>query len=224
MTAAGMASAHLFADGLKPTAGEALSVGATYKITWKEQFNHAKGTNIDLSTDGGSTWTTIKENFNDAQGDNSFNWTVAGTATATAKIRICQHDGGTVKACADADNTNSLTSAPNGNYVLVTSAFTIGSSTGIHSVSAASGAFTVDFRPETRNVDVSFGLSESKPVLLQAFDTQGRLLATLVQGDFAAGNHKLSLFSNRLDASGNSLIFKLKVGNQVQSHTWNGIR
>ena len=224
LSTAGLASAHLFADGLKPTSGETLNVGDTYTITWKEQFNHAKGTNIDLSLDGGTTWTTIKENFADAMDVNTFKWTVAGTASTTAKIRICQHDGGTVKACLDSEKSNSLTAAPNGNYVLVTSAFTIAAGTsGVKMASAAQG-FSLDFRPDTRNVQVSFGLAEGKPVLLQAFTTQGRLLATLVQGDFAAGEHNLSLFSDRLDVTGGSLLFKLTVGDQVQSQTWNLVR
>jgi hypothetical protein len=225
LAAAGMAGAHLFADGFKPAAGETLHVGDTYSITWSEQFNHAKGTNVDLSVNGGTSWTTIKENFADAQGSNTFKWTVAGTATTTAKIRICQHDGGTVKACTDADKTNSLSSAPNGNYVLVGPAFTIATGTsGINAAAPAAGAFSIDYNPATRNVDVSFGILEGQPVLLQAFDTQGRLLATLVEGNFAAGEHNLSLFSNRIDASVNALIFKLKVGNRTQSHAWSMAR
>jgi hypothetical protein len=221
--AAGMANAHLSMDGLKPAAGEVLKIGSTYAVTWKEVNNHAKGSNIDLSVDGGKTWSTIKKDYADNLGTNTFNWTVAGAATTTAKLRICQHEGTPVTACRDVDNVNALTADINGNYFMITGAFTIAATTGIRSVSGASG-FSVDFRPETRNVDVAFGLADNRPVLLQAFDTQGRLLATLIQGDFAAGEHKLSLFSGLLNGSGGSLIFKLKVGDQVQSHTWTSAR
>ena len=224
LSTAGLASAHLFADGLAPATGATLSIGDTTTIAWKEQFNHAKGTNIDLSEDGGTTWTTIKENFPDGQGVNTFKWTVAGTASTNAMIRICQHDGGTVKACLDGEKSNSLTTAPNGNYVLVTGAFTLTAGTSSVKKVAAVRGFSINFRPDTRNVQVSFGLAEGKPVLLQTFTTQGRLLATLVQGEFAAGDHTLSLFSDRLDVTGGSLVFKLKVGDQVRSQTWNRVR
>ena len=72
-------------------------------------------------------------------------------------------------------------------------------------------------------MNVSFALAESGPVLLQAFDTRGRLMATLVERDFAAGSHTLSLFSNRLETS-RALLFKLTAGAQVQSHNWTPTR
>jgi hypothetical protein len=223
LTAAGLASAHLIADGMKPAVGESLTPGATYAITWKVQFAHSKGTNIDLSVDGGSTWTTVRENFKEASGTNTFNWTVAGAATQTAKIRICQHDDATTAGCKDSETTNSLTTTVNGNYILVGPAFTIASGSGLRQAAGPQGSFALDFNPATRNVNVSFALAESGPVLLQAFDTRGRLMATLVEGDFAPGSHKLSLFSNRLETSG-ALLFKLKAGAQVQSHHWTPAR
>jgi hypothetical protein len=83
---------------------------------------------------------------------------------------------------------------------------------------------TLDFDPGHHSVDASFSLSKNGPVLLQAFDSQGRLLATLVQKDFAPGSHTLSLFSNRLETQGGALVFKLKIGDQVLSHTVSLVR
>jgi hypothetical protein len=218
LVTAAMAGAHLSADGMKPTAGESLNPGTTYKITWKVAVLH-NGSNIDLSSNGGQTWTTIKENFQEVSGTNNFNWTVAGAATQTAKIRICQHGGN--KACKDTDRTNLLSSTTaEGNYVLISPTFTIATVTGLSQPAASQSAFVLDFNPDTRNVNVSFALAETGPVLLQAFDARGRLAATLAQDEFTAGEHKLSLFSNALAANGGSLVFKLKVGGQIHSRIW----
>ncbi|MDQ3001633.1 MAG: hypothetical protein M3Y08_10275 [Fibrobacterota bacterium] len=220
--AAGVASAHLTTVGLKPTAGESVKIGDTYSITWTVQNMHG-GTDIALSMDGGNTWADIKKDHKGNLGLNTFDWTVAGNATTTAKIRICQHNSMPINACA-ANDTNALDFVRNGNYVLVSKAFTLIAGTSSLLAPAQASGFSLDYNPGTRNVDVSFGLAESKPVLLQAFDPQGRLLATLVSGEYAAGSHRLSLFSNRLYAPGNSLVFKLKIGNQIQSHNWTLIR
>jgi hypothetical protein len=220
---AGLASAHLTDDdkALKPTAGESVIIGSTYKITWTVAIHHTGGTNIDLSTDGGTTWTTIKENFADVGTVNNFNWTVAGTATDNALIRICQHGTIPVKACLATEKTSRVDQTPNGNYVKVTSPFKlISGSTALRQTETDKAPFVLDFNPDTRNVNVSFALAETGPVLLQAFDARGRLIATLAQDEFTAGEHKLSLFSNALAANGGSLVFKLKAGGQIHSRIW----
>jgi hypothetical protein len=223
--ATGIASAHLSEDGFKPAAGETVKVGSTYAITFRASVAHTGGTDIALSVDGGETWTDIKKDYKDASGLNTFNWTVAGSASTTAKIRICQHGGLPANPCTNSDKTNSLNATnKDGNYVMVGKAFTISGTTALRPITSASNPFSVDFRPESRNVNVSFGLAEGEDVLLQAFDHQGRLLATLVQGAFKAGSHRLSLAAKGLDASGGTLVFKLKIGDQVQSHTWTQAR
>jgi hypothetical protein len=67
-------------------------------------------------------------------------------------------------------------------------------------------------------------LGARQAVLLQAFDMQGRAVATLLQGEYAAGNHALSVFSNRVTAANQSLVFRLKVGEQIRTHTWMVLR
>lgn len=222
LTAAGLASAHLTNNSLSIKGGETLTPNEPVTIKWNVGVLHS-GSDIDLSVNGGTSWTTIKKNFQETSGSNSFNWTVAGAATQTARIRICQHGSPTTAGCRDSDVTNSPSSTINGNYILVSPAFTIASTSGLGRAAASQGAFALDFTPATRNVDVAFALAEGGPVLLQAFDTRGRLMATLVEGDFAAGSHKLSLFSNRLETSG-ALLFKLKAGAKVQSHSWTPAR
>lgn len=225
LMAAGLASAHLGETSLSIKGGETVTPNQTVNITWTVTVLH-EGSDIDLSVNGGTSWTTLKKDFTEIRGSNSFKWTVAGAATQTARIRICQHGSTSSAGCRNQDVTNSPSSTipgVNGNYILVSPAFTIAATSGLDQAAASQGEFALDFIPATRNVNVSLALAESGPVLLQAFDTQGRLLATLVQSDFAAGSHKLSLFSNRLEASG-ALLFKLQAGEQVQSFNWTPAR
>jgi len=214
---AGMASAHLTDGSLSVKGGETFAVNEAVTLKWNVSVLHDGKMDIDFSKDGGTTWISVKAGYQAVSGDNSFKWTVPNEPTVKGKIRVCLGAGA---SCADVKVSSPGASAP---YSLVSPVFTVSGTSAVLARSEA-GVSSLRFNPETRNVDVSFGLVEAKNVTLQAFDTQGRLLATLVQGDFAAGNHKLSLFSNRLDASGSSLVFKLKVGNQVQSHTWTMVR
>jgi hypothetical protein len=218
LTAAGLAGAHLGETSLSIKGGETFAPNQSVAIKWNVSVLH-EGSDIDLSVNGGTSWTTLKEDFKETSGMNTYNWTVTSAATQTAKIRICQHQSTTTAGCRSQDVTNAPSNPINGNYILVSPAFTISAPSGLGQASDPQGAFALDFIPATRNVNVSFALAERGPVLLQAFDTRGRLLATLVESDFAAGSHKLSLFSNRLETSG-ALLFKLKAGAQVQSYNW----
>lgn len=215
--AAGMTHAHLSAGSLLPAGGETLTVGQSVSITWNVEEIHNQGIDIAFSKDGGSTWTNIKTGFTDTQKSDMFKWTVPGTmATANGKFRICQSG-----PCTDQNASKPGGESP---WILVSGALTVKASTAIASPAGATDPISLDFNPETRNVDVTFGLAESRAVLLQAFDTQGRLLATLIQGNYGSGTHTLSVFSNRLGAASGSLVFKLKAGDQVKTHTWMSLR
>jgi hypothetical protein len=212
------AGAHLGATSLSPKGGDMLTVGQAVNISWTVTIFHEGGTDIAYSKDGGSTWAMIKQGFVDKLGSNTFNWSGPDAVTNTGKIRICQT--GNV-ACTDANNASRPgSSAP---YVLVSGALMVMAATGIVDPNSESNSLALNFRSDSRNVEVSFINSQSQPVLLQAFDTQGRLVANLIDGNYAAGSHKLSVFSNRLEMNAKALIFKLKVGNQVKTQTWNGI-
>jgi hypothetical protein len=215
------AGAHLGATSLSPKATDMLTVGQAVNISWTVTTAHPGGTDIAFSKDGGTTWTTIKQGFEDKMGSNTFNWTGPDAMTNTGKIRICQRGSSTGRTCTDADNI----SAPGGSapYVLVSGAFMVMASTGIIDPNSESNSLALNFRSDSRNVEVSFINSQSQPFLLQAFDTQGRLVANLIDGNYAAGSHQLSVFSNRLEMNAKALVFKLKVGNQVKTQTWNGI-
>jgi hypothetical protein len=209
------ANAHLSTSGFKPAGGETFTVGTTTKITWSVINLHDGKMNIDFSKDGGKTWTTVKAYQADAAGEQNFNWT-PDVATTQGKIRICQTAGG--PACTDAQNTSIPDiSAP---YILVSPAFTVSGASSV-SAPALSGEASLSFNPETRNVNVSFALASEQDVSLQAFDAQGHLVATLLQGSRSAGFHQLSLYSNRLEAVNGVVVLKLRAGAESRTQSWN---
>ena len=215
LLAAGMANAHLVSTSLTVKGGETFAPDQAVTVGWTVDVLHDGKMDLAFSKDGGTTWTTVKANFAAQNGANTFKWTVPNEPTSKGKFRVCLGVG---SSCADV-KTSSPGSAP---YALVSPEFTISGGAAIRGAEAAE-PFSIDYRPATRNVDVSFGLSEARDVSLKAFDTQGRLLATLVQGRFEAGKHNLSVFSDKVDPSANTLVFKLTLGNQVRTHMWSGL-
>jgi hypothetical protein len=220
------AGAHLKADSLVPAGGGTVRVGDVISIEWNVATDHEGGSEVGLSKDGGTTWTKLTT-FADAEGVNKYNWTVmAGDVSATAKLRVCQSSG------AVCNNTHNV-SAPGGvlvgsnrtaPYVLVGQPFVVATATGITSPSNDSKAMSMDFNPGSRSVEIGFALTAAQTVVLQAFDTQGRLVATLLEGNYGTGAHKMSVFSNRLETLAGAGVLKLKVGEEVKMQTWNAVK
>lgn len=69
------------------------------------------------------------------------------------------------------------------------------------------------------NLDVTFGIDQAARISLQAFDTQGKLLANLLDVNEGSGFHHLSLFSNRLQGYQGHVIFQLRAGNAMLAET-----
>ena len=215
--ATAFANAHLKSGSLLPAGGEVVKVGDVFTIKWTDAQVHNDRIDIALSKDNGVTWADLKTNSPDENVDGVFKWTVPSTAvSAQAKIRVCQSG-----PCTQAQNTNNFSGdAP---WRLVSSTFTIQASTALAAPAGSSEGLTVDYHPDSRNVEVSFSLAQAGEVALQAFDMQGRLVAGLVQARFAAGEHRFSVFSNRLDGA-QGLVFKLNAGGQTRSNTWITLR
>ncbi|MEO7426072.1 MAG: hypothetical protein ABI036_12865 [Fibrobacteria bacterium] len=211
--------AHLVASSLTPKGGETLTVNQPVTITWNAEENHPDQGTIDLaySKDGGITWTSIKAGILDTEKSNTFRWlTGPSEATTQAKVRVCQ-----IGPCGTLNVSKPQGAPP---WYMVSGVFTVQAATGLVSTSESGNPISLDFSPATRNVEVSLSLATSQAVLLQAFDMQGRLVATLLQGNYAAGNHAFSVFSNRVTAANESLVFRLKVGEQIRTHTWMVLR
>lgn len=214
-----LANAHLIANSLTPKGGQTIVVGQPVSIAWSVKEVHSEGIDIALSKDGGKTWTDFKKGYNvEDTGATVFRWTFpAGDVTTQGKIRICQS--------GPCDNGDSVSSPGNrAPWTLISGKFTIQTATSIATPAASSRRLSVAFNSATRNVDASFALAGKETILLQAFDTQGRVVATLLQGEYAAGDHAVSVFSNRLTNAAGTLVFKLQAGNEIQTHTWMQLR
>jgi hypothetical protein len=218
----GLTHAHLTAGSLLPKGGEALKVGDTFTISWGVDEVHTGGVDISLSKDNGGTWKMIKVGLPaQVKGTTIYKWTIPADAVSEqAKIRVCQPAGG--PTCTDAQNNdNAGGSAP---WRLVSKTFAISATTGLDPESAAGRDLSVDFNPDTRNVEVAFALAQAENVSLEAYDLRGNRQAALLQGRYAAGEHRLSVFSNKLSLASGSLVFKLRVGEDVRTHTWMTLR
>lgn len=67
-----------------PNGGEAWTIGSAQTLRWS--FSGFTGTvHIQLSRDGGSTWTTV---ISGTVNDGLQNWVVPGPATTQARIRV----------------------------------------------------------------------------------------------------------------------------------------
>ena len=89
-----------------PNGGETLTAGTTATITWTWSGSIST-VNIDYSTNGGSTWTSI---VTGTANDGSHSWTVPSTATTQGRVRV---SGGTA---TDMSNANFTISVPGGSY------------------------------------------------------------------------------------------------------------
>jgi len=97
-----------------PNGGESLTPGSSYNITWTASDNVGVA-NVDLaySTDGGATYPNVIATAITNSG--SYAWTVPGTSTSTARVRVTAHDVNCSSAsdASDADfSIGSSTVAP----------------------------------------------------------------------------------------------------------------
>jgi hypothetical protein len=84
--------------------------------------------------------------------------------------------------------------------------------------SAGSGAYfapAMRFDANAGSLEVTFGIEEGARVSLLAYDSQGKVLATLFDAEQASGYHHLSLFCNRLQGYQGHVIFQLRAGQDV---------
>jgi len=72
-----------------PNAAVNWAIGTTRSITWNHNLGTQEAVNIDKSTDGGASWTSIATNVaNSGPTTGSYSWTVAAPASTTARIRV----------------------------------------------------------------------------------------------------------------------------------------
>lgn len=215
LTCASLATAQMKQETLVPKGGEIFQVGTAMNIEWMGTKPIQKY-DIYLSKDGGKTWPTSGEFVagdsirSSADGKFVYRWTPpASAATTQGRLRICQMSGG-----------GGHCTVP-GTYTIISPGnFTITTSSEVQASGMSNGT-SLAYRTESRSVDIAFFLKESRNVSLEAFDAQGKLVATLLDGRKQPGSHRFSVFSNRLPSAG-SLVFKLRLGDEVITQTWSG--
>lgn len=90
---------------ISPNGGETLAVGTKYTAVWEE--NSISGTTlVQLSRDGGATYTTIGQV--PAGGSKSFQFTATAPVTTQARIRVAQSDEPILSDASNADFTIAL--------------------------------------------------------------------------------------------------------------------
>ncbi len=195
-----LASAHLKQGTLFPKGGETVIVGEKVTIAWVQTLGHDGKYDLYLSKNGGSSWSEFGTRWQGptADGDSvKYTWTVPNSPGATNQLRICQLFAG---ECTDAD------------HILKSANFTIAPAGSGVVPSAGVTAPSLDFDAASRSLGAAFLLATPGRVTLQAFDPEGRLLATLFDADKSAGSYRLSLFANRLQAMSGQVIFRLAFG------------
>lgn len=209
-------AATLLAGSLTPAGGETFKPGTVMTIEWVASDADNGQYDIYFSRDGGRTWPVeFAEGWQGSTvngAKNAYRWTIpANTAnTTTARIRVCQLSGG---HCTQP-----------GVFTLVSGDFTISNSTSIEGGLPMAGAGPrFDFTPETGTIQVEFHLAAAAEVSLRAYDAAGKLAAEIPERSMGEGTQGLSLSSQGLEGAG-PLVFRLKMGSETASWTWQGTR
>lgn len=217
----GMANAHLISI-TAPTNGATLTGGAVTTLSWKVLYAHIHKYDFSFSSDAGAHWTIVERNATVSDANNStatHKFTVPNQASTQARIRLCEKTD-TAQSCDD----NTPAQAVDGPYALTTGNLTVQAGSAVLAPAAApSYEPTLAFNPSTRNLEVTLDLPRAQPVIVQAFNSRGRLVATLLNGEQSAGYHHYALASDRIE-TGTPMIFRLRAGAQARNQSWNGVR
>ena len=63
-------------------------IGSVQSISWMHDLGAATTSRVDLSRDGGSTWTTLAGGVPNASPAGHYSWTVTGPSTTRARVRV----------------------------------------------------------------------------------------------------------------------------------------
>ncbi len=166
-----LAGAQAVIELTEPNGGEVWPAQSIQEIRWYN--NLVSSVNIDLSTDGGSSWFGIATNVSGEFG--VYRWLVSEEPSANCLLRI---ESATDAAVFDVSDE----------------VFSIADPTGIESGHAVANYFTLHqnypnpFNPLTR---IAFNLPVAGPVRLVVYDIQGRVVATLLDGVIGSGSQEV---------------------------------
>jgi hypothetical protein len=205
------ARAQLKAGSLSIKGGETFTVGQKVSVTLV-QTKAGTGTrsgkyDFYFSGDGGTSWHEMVGNWQGPTGDNAtvtWEWNVTQAPTTTGQFRACLLSGG---ECTDPT------------YTLKSGNFTITNATALAPMRSEAGG-KLEWDAATGSMAIGFSMAEAGRVSLRAFDSQGRLLAVLLEAEQAAGDHALSLFSHRIQTMHGSVVFALSWGGASMTRTF----
>jgi uncharacterized repeat protein (TIGR03803 family)/VCBS repeat-containing protein len=87
-----------------PNSNVLWTISSNQTITWTHNLGTAESVNLEVSRDGGTTWTALATNvLNSANTTGSFIWNVTGPVTAEARVRVTWTANGSVQ---DISNVN----------------------------------------------------------------------------------------------------------------------
>jgi len=88
-----------------PNGSGALHIGAVWNITFTDNLGTGAQLKIDVSRDGGATWSSITTLTTTSATSGSYAWTVSGPPTARARIRVSWTDNTAVFDQSDVNFT-----------------------------------------------------------------------------------------------------------------------
>jgi hypothetical protein len=87
-----------------PNTAVTWTTGSTQSIAWNHSLGTSRTVNIDVSRDGGATWSAIAANVANATATTgSYSWVVSGPSTTQARVRV---SASTSPAVADTSDVN----------------------------------------------------------------------------------------------------------------------
>jgi hypothetical protein len=159
---------------LTPNGGEVVTIGQAVNLTWSATDNVGVA-QVDLllsRTGAAGTYETLASGIPNT---GAHAWTATGPATTDAYLKVVARDaaGNTGEDLSDA-------------------AFTIGAPTGVEEVAITEFALSaVSPNPARSEVHLAADLPAAAALRVQILDVQGRVVATLADGEYAAGRHRL---------------------------------
>ena len=73
---------------VSPNGGNNWGIGSTQRIQWKHNLSALTQTRVEISRDGGATYTVLARGVTNQSGSGMFDWLVTGPTTTAAKIRV----------------------------------------------------------------------------------------------------------------------------------------
>ena len=177
---------------LSPTGGEHFVIGTNSAITWSASDDFGvTGVDVLLSRDGGGNYVPLATGLANT---GSWNWTVTGPATSSARVRVVAHD---------ADAQTATDSSP--------SDFAIDDLVGVEPVVTAFALGRVVPNPAHDAARFIVDLPHEARVRVRVLDVRGRVVATALDRALDAGRHAVAwgagsapagLYFLRMEAAG----------------------